>query len=123
MRPFFSFFGSKWHVANYYPAPTHSIIIEPFAGSAGYSLRYPEHQVRLYDADPIICGLRNYLIRVTAEEIRPPSMGGSHELNRLFPGRKISTIFLPLGCELPSSVATHLTGPRGVITAPAFINK
>ena len=69
MRPFFSFFGSKWRVANYYPAPKHTIIIEPFAGSAGYSLRYPNHQVRLYDADPIICGVWDYLIHVSPEKV------------------------------------------------------
>jgi hypothetical protein len=69
MRPFFSFFGSKWRVANYYPQPAHNTIIEPFAGSAGYSLRYPEHQIHLYDADPIICGVWDYLIHVSAEEI------------------------------------------------------
>jgi hypothetical protein len=49
---------------------THNIIIEPFAGSAGYSLRYPDRKVRLYDADPIICGVWDYLIHVSPEEIR-----------------------------------------------------
>jgi hypothetical protein len=70
MRPFFSFFGSKWRVGNYYPQPKHNTIIEPFAGSAGYSLRHPQLQIHLYDADPIICGLWEYLIRVSPEEIR-----------------------------------------------------
>ena len=70
MRPFFSFFGSKYRVAPHYPQPTHPTVIEPFAGSCGYALRYPEHQVRLYDVDPIICALWNYIIHVAAEEIR-----------------------------------------------------
>ncbi len=69
MRPFFSFFGSKWRVAPHYPEPVYPTITEPFAGSCGYALRYPEHQVRLYDADPIICGVWHYLIHVRPEEI------------------------------------------------------
>ncbi len=69
MRPFFSFFGSKWRVAPHYPKPLYSIITEPFAGSCGYALRYPEHQIRLYDADPTICGVWDYLIHVSPEEI------------------------------------------------------
>jgi hypothetical protein len=70
MRPFFSFFGSKWRVANYYPQPTYPTIIEPFSGSAGYALRYPDRKVLLYDADPVISGLWGYLIHVSPEEIR-----------------------------------------------------
>jgi hypothetical protein len=83
MRPFFSFFGSKWRVANYYPKPTHNTIIEAFAGSAGYALRYPIHQVRLFDLDPVICGLWDYLIHVTPAEIKRLPLVFSHidELN------------------------------------------
>ena len=70
MRPFFSFYGSKWRVAPYYPKPRYSEIREPFAGSAGYALRYPERTVVLYDVDPIIAGVWGYLIRTPAREIR-----------------------------------------------------
>jgi len=70
MRPFFSFFGSKFRVAPHYPQPTHNTVIEPFAGAAGYSLRYPELQVKLYDVDPIICAIWDYLVNASSEEIR-----------------------------------------------------
>jgi hypothetical protein len=70
MRPFFSFFGSKWRVAPHYPKPVYPTIVEPFAGAAGYSLRYPEHETHLYDADPIICAVWRFLIGVSPEEIR-----------------------------------------------------
>jgi hypothetical protein len=78
IRPFFSFFGSKWRVALHYPQPTYPTIIEPFAGSAGYSLRHPDRMVRLYDADPIICAVWAYLIRVSPEEIRRLPLAFSH---------------------------------------------
>lgn len=66
---FFTFFGGKWRIAKHYPAPVHDILIEPFAGSAGYSLRHPEKKVMLFDADPIICGVWDYLIHAKAAEI------------------------------------------------------
>jgi hypothetical protein len=34
----FRYFGGKKALARHYPAPLHNRIIEPFAGSAGYSL-------------------------------------------------------------------------------------
>jgi hypothetical protein len=66
---FFTYFGGKWRIAKHYPAPQKEILIEPFAGSAGYSLHYPYLKVRLYDKDPTICGVWDYLIRVKESEI------------------------------------------------------
>jgi hypothetical protein len=45
------------------------VIIEPFAGSAGYSLRYAHHQVILYEKDSIVAGIWDYLIHVSEAEI------------------------------------------------------
>lgn len=83
MRPFFSYYGSKFRVAPHYPKPVYPIIIEPFAGSCGYALRYPDRMVKLYDVDPTICGVWDYLINVTPEEIRslPLTFGHIDELN------------------------------------------
>jgi site-specific DNA-adenine methylase len=69
LKPFFSYFGSKWRTARRYPQPLHPHIIEPFAGSAGYALHYPHLQVTLYDLNEIICGVWDYLIRVSATEL------------------------------------------------------
>lgn len=69
MQPFFSFYGCKYRGARYYPAPVGSVI-EPFAGAAGYSTYYEPARVSLVDADPIIVGVWQYLIRVTAAEVR-----------------------------------------------------
>lgn len=69
LRPFFTFYGGKFRAAPHYPTPEHDTIIEPFAGSAGYSLRYPNKRVILVERDPIIAATWRYLLRVTPEEV------------------------------------------------------
>lgn len=69
LKPFFTFYGGKWRAAPHYPPPVHDTIIEPFAGSAGYSLRYPDRKVILVERDPLIAATWRYLIRVSPSEI------------------------------------------------------
>jgi site-specific DNA-adenine methylase len=80
LRPFFSFYGGKWRGAPRYPTPLYPTIIEPFAGSAGYSVRYAAKDVRLFDVDEKVIGTWQYLIRAPAAEIeRLPLLGpGDH---------------------------------------------
>lgn len=59
----FKWFGSKWQAAKRYPAPEHDLIIEPFAGGAGYSLNHCERRVVLWDDDPLVSELWRWLIR------------------------------------------------------------
>lgn len=70
LRPFFSYYGGKWRdTPKHYPTPAHDLIIEPFAGSAGYALRYHDRDVLLYDIDPTIAGLWAWLIGADHDEI------------------------------------------------------
>ena len=69
LKPFFTYFGGKWRVTKHYPIPNHNTVIEPFCGSAGYSLHYHNRRIHLYDVDPIVCSVWNYLIRVKISEI------------------------------------------------------
>lgn len=69
MRPFFPYYGSKWNIARYYPAPEHDLVVEPFAGGAGYASFHGAKRATLYDKDPIIVGVWSYLLRVTPSEI------------------------------------------------------
>jgi hypothetical protein len=69
LEPFFTFFGGRWRIAPLYPKPKHNIIVEPFAGSAGYSMRYPDRQVVLVERDPVIAATWRYLIEVSESEI------------------------------------------------------
>lgn len=69
LRPFFTYFGGKYRLAPRYPAPRHGQIIEPFAGSAGYALRYPDRRVLLVERSEAIAGVWRYLTRVSSDEI------------------------------------------------------
>jgi hypothetical protein len=69
LRPFFTYYGGKYRIALRYPEPMHRVLIEPFCGSAGYAVRYPARDVRLYDANPVIVAVWNYLISVQESEI------------------------------------------------------
>lgn len=81
MRPFFPFYGSKWRDARRYPEPV-GAVIEPFAGSAGYSTYWAPERVTLLDKDPIIAGVWRYLIRTSADEIlRLPDLAAGESVD------------------------------------------
>lgn len=78
LKPFFYYYGGKYRIAPKYPKPLYETIIEPFAGSAGYSMRYFDLKINLYDIDPIISGLWGYLIKVKEREILSLSLEITH---------------------------------------------
>ena len=69
LRPFFSFYGGKWRASKHYPAPRYEHVVEPFAGSAGYSCKHWARRVVLVERDPVIAATWRYLMRVTPREI------------------------------------------------------
>lgn len=69
MRPMFPYYGSKWGIARRYQAPAHDLVVEPFAGGAGYSTFYRARKALLIDKDPVIAGLWTYLTKVSPAEI------------------------------------------------------
>lgn len=69
LRPFFTYFGGKWRAAKHYPEPSGRVLIEPFAGAAGYSLRYPDRNVILNDLSDEVAGTWDYIINAPESEI------------------------------------------------------
>jgi hypothetical protein len=69
IKPLFPYYGSKWRDARRYPTPEGGRVVEPFAGSAGYSLWHEPSSVLLLDVDPIIVGVWEYLIGASASEV------------------------------------------------------
>lgn len=64
-----SYYGSKSKIVKYYPKPKYNKIIEPFAGSARYSLLYFENDITLYDKYPKIVKLWKYLQNASINDI------------------------------------------------------
>lgn len=65
----FSYYGSKSKVVDLYPSPKFGKIIEPFAGSARYSLKYFDREVILIDKYPVIVDLWKWLQQASEADI------------------------------------------------------
>lgn len=67
---FFSYFGGKFMRAPHYPAPRCELVIEPFAGAAGYSVRHQLGKAAvLIDASPYVAGVWRFLIGSSPKDI------------------------------------------------------
>jgi hypothetical protein len=66
----FSYYGSKSKIVNYYPRPQHRRIVEPFAGSARYALKYWDREIILIDAYPVITGIWRWLQTCSPADIK-----------------------------------------------------
>lgn len=65
----FSYYGSKSKVVDLYPSPKFGKIIEPFAGSARYSLKYFDRDVLLVDKWEVIIKIWQYLQQASQQDI------------------------------------------------------
>jgi hypothetical protein len=70
VRLFFTYLGGKYRIAPLYPPPRHATIIEPFAGSAGYSLNFPDRDVVLVERDERVAAVWRYLLTAEPADIR-----------------------------------------------------
>lgn len=109
LSPFFKYFGSKARSAVLYPEPKHETIIEPFAGSAGYALRYHERDVVLCDADPRVTIIWRYLIHSSPEDIL--------SLPLMEPGQNIDTLDVCVEARLFLSCCVNTSPFRKTLTA------
>ena len=82
----FSYYGSKSKIVYYYPPPKHKRIIEPFAGSARYSLKYFDRDILLIDKYPIIIEIWHYLQNASEFDIL--------KLPKIQKGQKVSDFTL-----------------------------
>lgn len=64
-----SYYGSKSKIVDLYPPPKHNKIIEPFAGSARYSLKYWQNDVLLVDKYEVIIKIWKWLQACSKEDV------------------------------------------------------
>jgi site-specific DNA-adenine methylase len=65
----FSYYGSKSKIVDYYPPPKFDKIIEPFAGSARYSLKYFDKDITIVDKYEIVFNVWKYLQQASKKDI------------------------------------------------------
>jgi len=65
----FTYYGSKSKLVSIYPKPINKKIIEPFAGSARYSLRYFDNDVLLVDKYEIVVRIWKWLQSCSENDI------------------------------------------------------
>lgn len=63
------YYGSKSKIINKYPKPKHTTIIEPFAGTAQYSLHYWENDIFLYEKYDVVVKLWKWLQKCSKSDI------------------------------------------------------
>lgn len=56
-----SYYGAKTTIVHHYPKPVHNKIIEPFAGTARYSLKYFDRDIFLVDKYEVIVRIWKWL--------------------------------------------------------------
>ena len=65
----FSYYGGKSKIIKYYPMPKYNTIIEPFAGSARYCLRFFEKQCWINDSYNTIYNIWNWIQNAKTEDL------------------------------------------------------
>ena len=73
----FNYYGSKKRVAKMYPEPGYRQIVEPFCGSAAYSVLHSDRQVWLNDLNRDVCEIWTWLIRDASVE----ELWGHHQFH------------------------------------------
>jgi hypothetical protein len=70
MKPFFTYFGGKYRSAPKYGSPIYDKIVEPFAGSAGYSCRFGANkEVILCDLNDKVFATWDWLINARRKDV------------------------------------------------------
>lgn len=64
-----SYYGAKTNIVGYYPKPKHDKIIEPFAGTARYALKYFDKDVLLVDKYEIIIRIWQWLQKCSPNDV------------------------------------------------------
>jgi hypothetical protein len=110
----FYYYGRKKAHAKRYPRPEHDTIVEPFAGSAAYSL-YGDHWTRrviLYDTSERVCRVWRYLFQASRADIRalpePPPGADLHHYKLLSQAeRELIGFHAAIGKPTPRSIVSE----------------
>lgn len=65
-----SYYGAKTNLVNLYPPPKYGKIIEPFAGTARYALKYWDREVLLVDKYKVVVDIWKWLQKCSVGDIK-----------------------------------------------------
>lgn len=65
----FGYFGSKAKLVNQYPSPDYDVIVEPFAGTAQYALKYWDRDVILIDRYSVVIDILKWLQGCSKDDV------------------------------------------------------
>jgi len=109
----FSYYGSKSKIVQYYPKPRFDKIIEPFAGSARYSLKWFDRDVLLVDMYSNVVDTWNWLKKCSKKDILGlPRLRGGDDIRNI----KLSNeefIFLSFACSAGSATPRYTVSKFG----------
>lgn len=64
-----SYYGAKTNIAHLYPPPKYGKIIEPFAGTARYSLKYWDREILLVDKYEVLINIWKWLQKCSPNDL------------------------------------------------------
>jgi hypothetical protein len=119
----FSYYGAKTNIAKLYPPPKYGEIIEPFAGSARYSLLYFDRYITLIDKYKVVVDIWKWLQQCSEKDIL--SMPRKLDRNKTFddygfiePQRNFFSFIAGSGDAVPRNIPTK----RKSIERPNHVN-
>jgi hypothetical protein len=106
-----SYYGAKTNIVNFYPKPKHDKIIEPFAGTARYALKYFEKDVLLVDKYDVIIKIWKWLQLCSKQDIlKLPRVKAGDNINSLHfdceEARLLMGFCIGFGFHHPRQIAT-----------------
>ncbi len=117
----FSYYGSKSKIVDYYPPPKHKRIIEPFAGSARYSLKYWQNDVLLVDKYETIAKLWQWLQGCNKNDIlKLPKLKKGDDV-RLLDLTTEEKWLLGFSCQAGVSAPANMTSALGEQNSKTFL--
>lgn len=107
-----SYYGAKTNIVHLYPRPKHDKIIEPFAGTARYALRYFDRDVLLVDKYEVIVKIWKWLQKCSPADVLSLP-------RKLEPGTKLDS--LKFDCEearmlMGFLISKGVESPRNSVT-------
>ncbi len=112
-----SYYGAKTNIVHLYPKPKYDKIIEPFAGSARYALRYFDHEILLVDKYDVIIRIWKYLQLCSPGDIlKLPRFKHKENINKhtfdCEEQRLLMGFLIGFGFTTPRDIATVRLGQR-----------